>query len=311
MVLENRLIDLTSLVDHRPDSLAQLVKEFLLSCRIANKPQSTISTYEYRLRPFVANFSTLKITEISKRHIQAYLLWLREQKIKDSTINSYYRTAHTFFSWALEEDLIEHSPFEGLHPPAFEKPDIKPFSKKDLEDLLFLCEGNAFLDVRNRAIILMVFDTGLRLAETAALLLKDIDLESGLVTVHGKGRKIRIVRIGNNARRALMRYCRYRKIDHPELWQTEERRPLTRAGMSIAIRRLCDRANITDARGSMHTFRHSAAFYALENGADLIDVQKMLGHSKIKTTADTYLAGFDSRAVAKRHEKFSPADNLK
>jgi site-specific recombinase XerD len=141
---------------------------------------------------------------------------------------------------------------------------------------------------------------------------KDVDLESGLITiVFGKGRKTRIVRIGIRARKALMKYLRYRNPEYQELWQTEERRPLSSAGMGISIRRLCQRANITDTRGSMHTFRHSAAMFSLENGAELIDVQKMLGHSKIKTTADTYLADFDSRAVAKRHEKFSPADNLK
>jgi site-specific recombinase XerD len=311
MVIEHRLSDVVSLLDYRLYNVSDAINEFLLTCKINNKAPATITAYKFRLSAFNFHFGKISIKEIQRQHIKAYLSLLQDQALKKSTIAARYRSLHTFFTWALEEQLIDFSPMESFHPPYAERAIVKPFSQRDIEDLIYLCEGNKFLDVRNMALILVALDTGMRLNELIMLKRTDIDIETGLVTVlYGKGRKTRIVRIGNRARKAILRYLRFRNQKYPELWQTEERTPLSRAGMSIAVRRLCRRANITGARGSIHTFRHSAALYSLQNGAELIDVQKMLGHSKIKTTADTYLAGFDSIAVAKRHEKFSPADNL-
>jgi site-specific recombinase XerD len=319
MVLERSLFDDSRSLERSP-ALTEVIEEYLLTCQLDNKSATTHATYQGRLKLFcqylISSKLPLTISGINKRCIQFFIIYLKQRTtkqgkpLKDTVVNAYYRTLHSFFVWCLEENLIEHSPMDGMHPPAFTKPEIRPFSEQDIHNLLILCQGNSYIEIRNKALILLDIDTGLRLSELANILFEEIDLNTGYITVLGKGKKRRVVRMGINTRKAVMRYLRLRNPKYPQLWQTEERRPLTRWGIRLAIERLCDRAKITDARGSTHTFRHSAAMFSLRNGADIKDVQQMLGHSKIKTTADTYLAAFDSEMAAKRHEKFSPVDNL-
>ena len=321
MTLDLSLFNDTSVLDHNPESLPAVLDEYKVTLRLENKSKGTIFNYDNRLLIFI-NFlrdrkHSLSIKEINKKHIQYYLLWLKDEYIsqngnplKDSTVNIHYRILHSFFKWCAKETFIPQSPMLTLSPPSFVKPEIKPFSKRDIEKLLYICKGEKYLDVRNRAIVLVALDTGLRLAEMANIRMTGFDMNTGYLYVLGKGNKRRMVRIGIEGRKALLKYMRYRNKALPQLWQTEEKRPLSRDGLQVAMKRLCKRAEITDARGSPHTFRHSAAMFSLRNGADLVDIQHMLGHSRIKTTADTYLNGWDSEQVAQRHEKFSPVDNL-
>jgi site-specific recombinase XerD len=294
---------------------------------LLGRSQTTRDTYEQRLNLFcqflIENKLTLNIQEINKRHIKEFQLYLLDRKtkqgnlVKDSLRNAYYRCLHSFFEWAKDEDveILERSPMEGMHPPAYTKAEIKPFSVSDIESLLLLCKGNTFIVTRNKSLILVDMDTALRLEELTEMMVDDIDMETGYIHVLGKGRRRRMVRMGVRTRRVLISYLRHRaqrnKGQYKNLWLTEEGHPLTRGGIRITIERLCDRAGITDTRGSTHTFRHTGAIFSFRNGADLKDVQVMLGHARSKTTADIYLNSWDSEQAAQRHEKFSPVDNLK
>jgi integrase/recombinase XerD len=102
---------------------------------------------------------------------------------------------------------------------------------------------------------------------------------------------------------------RYRNEQYDALWQTEERTPLTRNGLAIAMKRLSQRANIKDAKLGAHTFRHTCAYLSLENGADIYDLKELYGHKKIQTT-QIYLDGYGSKMAAAKHEKFSPVEKL-
>lgn len=125
----------------------------------------------------------------------------------------------------------------------------------------------------------------------------------------GKGAKERVVRMGKTTQKALLRYLLMRTDTHPCLWVTEERRPLEARGVQMAIKRLCHRANITDARLGPHTFRHTAAINYLRNGGDVFTLQVMLGHSTLQMTR-RYVSVLGIDDLVRVHTKASPVDNL-
>jgi integrase/recombinase XerC len=181
---------------------------------------------------------------------------------------------------------------------------------EQIRDLLLLCDENRFLGTRNKAIVLTLLDTGLRLTELANIQLANVDFDRETIKVMGKGAKERVVRIGKKTQKAILRYLLMRKDDHPCLWVTEERRPLRAFGVQTMIKRLGRRAGISSVRCSAHTFRHTFATRALLNGAGEFEVQSLLGHEGLDMTR-RYAASLRSEAAVAGHRRFSPVDNMK
>ena len=145
---------------------------------------------------------------------------------------------------------------------------------------------------------------------TSEYMLGDISLERGLIRVMGKGAKERIVRMGESAQKALLRYLLLRKDHHDCLWVTEEGRPMGQYGVEIATRRLILRAGISrDLKHGTHTLRHTAATNYLRNGGNVRLLQEMLGHTHITTTMK-YVDALGPEAMIADHKLASPVDNL-
>jgi len=153
----------------------------------------------------------------------------------------------------------------------------------------------------------MFLDTGLRLSELAGIQLADVNFDRETIKVMGKGAKERVVRMGKTTQKALLHYLLKRNDDYSCLWVTEERRPLRRAGVQIAIKRLCHRAEITDAKPGPHTFRHTAAINYLRNGGSEFTLQIMLGHSTLEMTRK-YVSSLGAEDMIKMHKIASPVD---
>jgi len=296
-------------------SAKNLVKQadaFLLCCRIdRNLAPTTISNYQYHLKQFIGFCSGIGVTtsgKISIQHIRQFLLKLREHN-NPISVSDYLKTIKRFFNWMVEEDIIAESPATKMRLGRLPKILIKPFTYSDINALLLLCSGNRFLDLRNRAMTLILIDTGIRLGEMAGIQLSDIDFESETIRVMGKGAKERIVRIGKATQKALLRYLLARNDDFPCLWVTEERRPLTREGIRIQVKVLCKRAGIVGKKLGPHTFRHTMATMSLRNGASPFDIQSILGHETLHMTKK-YTETVNSEDAVKAHRKFSPVDNM-
>lgn len=288
--------------------LASQLNIFLLSCRVEGLAPATLKAYQYQLGRFVKFCLEAKEKDTTQQ-IRLFLLKLRETN-NSISVSDYYKSIKRFFNWLVEEGLIEKSPMQNIKPPKKEGKIIRPFSQQDIDNLLLLCPSNRFLDLRNKAIILMFLDTGLRLSELAGIQIKDVDFDRETIKVMGKGARERVVRIGKTTQKALLRYLLNRQDDYPCLWVTEERRPLSVAGVQVAIKKLCYRAGITDAKCGPHTFRHTFGTQALRNKADIREVQSLLGHSTLKTTL-TYVQTVQSEDAIKSHRQFSPVDNMK
>lgn len=293
---------------HLNDTLDNDLQIFLLACRVNNLSRRTVNDYAEKIGKFLNFCITQEIKDVSQittTHVRLFLLE-RQQHCKPVSVHDYYGTINRFFNWLIGEGILKESPMSRMHPPKVPKELIKPFTVQNIEDMLTLCDSS-FLGFRNRAIILCFLDTGLRLSELANIQLTDIDFNRETIKVMGKGAKERVVRVGKETQKAILKYLLQRKDGLACLWVTEERRPMKAQGIQTMIIRLGKRAGITNTRVSPHTFRHTFGTWAIKNGANVFEVQSLLGHSTLTMTRK-YAATIDSEDAIKNHATFSPVD---
>jgi site-specific recombinase XerD len=214
----------------------------------------------------------------------------------------------------VREDYLTQSPLDKIKLANPKLNVIQPYTDTEIGKMLATCEldfrNNAkFVGSRNKAIILMLFDSGLRVSELASIKLEDVDSERGWIKVKGKGAKERVVRIGSTTQKALWRYEVYRfKNNYNALWLTEEGRPFSVGGIQIMVKRLKTRAGVTSG-GNCHKFRHTFALAFLRKDRNPFNLQYLLGHSDLRMTRH-YVSTLGAEDALKAHESASPADML-
>lgn len=303
--------DIANLAHLNDGNLTDHFKFFVLTCQVNNLSPRTIGDYSQKIGAFMSFLKGQGITqpgEITSNHIKLFLVGV-QQRCQPSSVKDYYGCINRFFNWLVEEGIVPQSPMSRMKPPRIGRHVIQPFKPEQIVDLLTLCD-NKFLGLRNRAIILTFLDTGLRLSELANIQLDDIDFDREIIKVMGKGAKERVVRIGRETQKAILKYLLRRNDNLPCLWVSEERRPMKAVGIQIMIRRLGERAGLHNVRCSPHTFRHTFGTSAIKNGANIFEVQALLGHSTLTMTRK-YAATIDSEEAIKHHRAFSPVDRLR
>jgi integrase/recombinase XerD len=224
-----------------------------------------------------------------------------------STANRRLATLRRFYRWALREGLVDRDPTLRLvgakAPPRFPK----SLSEEQVEALLAAPDAESDLGLRDRAMLELLYATGLRVTELVNLKIVEVSLADGLVRVTGKGQKERVVPVGDEARLWLERYAARarpallagRSAD--ALFVTRQGRPMTRQMFWKLIRRYALQADIR-APLSPHGLRHAFATHLLNHGADLRVVQMLLGHADISTTQIyTHVARERLQALHQRH----------
>jgi integrase/recombinase XerC/integrase/recombinase XerD len=298
--------------------LKSYFNSFYLVCKTDGLAPASIADYKKKLGIFSRFLTGSGIDDpknIGAMHIRLFLEE-RRSTCNSVSVSGYYRSIKRFFNWMVEEELLPKSPMDKIKPPRVERKVIRPFTIEEINKLLMLCDQKTFLGLRNRAIILTFFDTGLRLREMADIQLKDIDLDREVIKVMGKGARERFVRIGGETQKSIVKYLLARRDNYPCLWVSEERKPLLYWGIEIMIRKLGKRAALAGVRCSPHTFRHSFGTSALRNHADIREVQVLLGHATLNMTL-RYVATIASEDAIQGHRGnkerrgFSPVDNMK
>jgi len=272
------------------------------------------------------------VGEVDAPDINAWFASMRKTpssrgKIRsERTIQTYARSARAFFHWLVRRETIERSPFDRVVFPKVGKPLIRTIEPEEFEQLLLACtppgEVGRLADraaARNRAILWLLYDTGIRLAELCNLRLGDFDRKRGLLIVKGKGSKERRIALGQNCLRHLLYYLeRHRPNDEElaewgsagedHLFLSETRLPLTVNGVTLLFARLKKRAKITDKRISPHIFRHTFAVRYLILGNDPFSLQELLGHEDLATVR-LYMHMNDA-TLQEQKRKYSPGDHL-
>jgi integrase/recombinase XerD len=285
---------------------------------------NTMRDYQHTLRKWVQHIGDVDTSELAADHVRRFLYHLRiEEELSPKTVKNAWIGLSAFFTWLEGEMGIEHVIRRyKIKMPAAASREIIPLSKQDLRALLLACERTAEWQgkragpttlratrVRDRAIVLVLLDTGCRAAELCALLLGDVDMKTGAVQVRrGKGDKGRTVYLGNLAREALWRYVSKRKDARPgdPLFETTKHSSMDRNALRKMLLGAGQRAEIVEPV-TPHRLRHTFAITYLRNGGDVYTLQRLLGHSSMDMVR-RYLA-LAQTDIAEAHRRASPVDN--
>ncbi|HLR40162.1 MAG TPA: site-specific tyrosine recombinase XerD [Virgibacillus sp.] len=254
---------------------------------------NTLLSYKRDLRQYVQYIDRVirKSTweDVNRSDIIGFLYMLKDDGKSAATIARAISSIRLFHQFLIREQLVNQDPSIHIETPQRERslPDI--LSPKDVDKLLMI-NGDTPLNLRNKAMLELLYATGLRVTELLTLNVSDLHLTMGFVRCLGKGSKERIVPLGNVAKDAVEVYlsnARSRLVNRNSnenvLFVNQHGRPLTRQGFWKVLKALARNAGIKQTI-TPHTLRHSFATHLLENGADLRAVQEMLGHADISTT---------------------------
>ncbi|MDL2292102.1 site-specific tyrosine recombinase XerD [Acholeplasma sp. OttesenSCG-928-E16] len=255
--------------------------------------KNSIDAYERDIIQFFdyANdiYGIKKVKEVDRIHIEAYLKKMKRKHISTKSIARKLTSIKNFFKFLLLEKEIEEDITKEFQTPKIEKHLPTVLS---IDEVLSILEGidlSTPLGLRNKALIELIYGSGLRVSELLNIELKDIHLNQAYVIVLGKGNKERMVPISDMAVKAIREYLlngreKLKKIMRTDiLFLNQSGTPLTRQGFFKVLKKLSKDANI-DVECSPHTLRHSFATHLLENGIDLRSLQTLLGHEDISTT---------------------------
>jgi site-specific recombinase XerC len=255
-------------------------------------------------------------TLIRREHLLEWLRWMRAPKaeggqgLSEQTCLQRYRSVSRFFAWLEEEGEIKETPMAKMKPPRPPEKQVPVISDDDLKRLFRMVSGSDFESRRDRAILALFIDTGMRLAEMAGITLDDIDIDEREITVMGKGARPRTLRFVKETRADITRYILARaKHPHNEddwLW-LGKRGQLTVSGIYRMVQRRCEEAGIPDIHP--HQFRHTFAHQYLRAGGNEGDLMRGTGW-KSRQMVDRYGASAASERAREAHDQFSPRRGL-
>jgi integrase/recombinase XerD len=262
--------------------------EGYLAVLATRRAPRTVEAYRRDLTDIEARLGK-PVGRASTDDLRTYLAELRAKGLAPATISRRISAARGFFAHEVLIGRRLDNPAAELDPPRRRPKLPRTLSPREVERLIESAAGTTPRDLRNSALVELLYGAGLRVSEAVGLERAGVDLDERLVRVLGKGSKERIVPIGRSAAEALRRYLargrpyldrRYR----PELFLNAKGGPLTRAGAFLILRTLAGKAGLEPERVHPHLLRHSFATHLLEGGADLRSVQEMLGHADLATT---------------------------
>jgi integrase/recombinase XerD len=225
----------------------------------------------------------------TREDLERYLAELRAEGLAASTIARRLAATRAFFRHRVLIGAAEENPAADVALPRRARRLPRTLSPGEAERLIEAASGTTPRDLRDRALVELLYGAGLRVSEAVGLERGGVDLDERLVRSIGKGGKERIVPLGRSAADALRRYLSRGRpfLDRrhlPELFLNAQGGALTRAGAFLILRRLAEKAGLEPGRVHPHLLRHSFATHLLEGGADLRSVQEMLGHADLATT---------------------------
>lgn len=273
------------------DQLKDFIHYLLVEKGLA---KNTIISYERDLKSYLKYLKSeeklASLENVQRMQIVQFLGFLKKQGKSSKTLARHIASIRAFHQFLLREKAVGHDPSVHIETPQMERSLPKVLNMQEVETLLDFPETKDHFGLRDKAMLELLYATGIRVSELIGLNSGDVHLTMGFVRCIGKGNKERIVPIGKTASEALERYLTEgrgkfvsKKYRDEALFLNHHGRRLSRQGFWKILKRLAQEAGI-EKELTPHTLRHSFATHLLENGADLRAVQEMLGHADISTT---------------------------
>ncbi len=287
------------------------IEDFLQYLRLERGlSANSLNAYRTDLKDLARYFGSMSPATVSVSAINAYFGQLVNKGRKPSTLARKLSSIRHFFAYLKDKEVIARNPAESYRTPRIARYHPDYLSVREIERIIKAADESGSWALRNRAIIEILYGSGLRISELIDLKISDIEFEAGYVTVMGKGRKQRLVPLGRFASEAISRYLEAQAEPRPpsgggRVFLNPYGRKFSRVGLWKIVRKLVLSAGIIK-RVTPHTFRHSFATHLLEGGADLRTVQEMLGHADISTT-EIYTR-IDRDYIVAEHRKHHPRE---
>lgn len=244
------------------------------------------------------------IQDVSSKHVRAFLLSLQE-RFRPKTVHGIATDLRAFFRFHEAEGNLERNPMARVPMPKLDKTILPAYTSTEVELLLKATSGRDQLAIRNRALILVLLDSGVRVSELAAMKVGDVDSKNGTFKVLGKGSKERMCRVSAPTLKALHKYSRMRRGKTGDPLWIGTRGALTRNGIGEILDGIGKGVGV---HAHPHKFRRTCAITMLRAGADLFSVQRLLGHSDL-TVLRRYLDQTEADDFSV-HERASPVMHL-
>jgi len=252
---------------------------------------NTVAAYTRDLQHFFIHLDLVEqsIDEIGKQELDFYIQKLHGNLTARSVVRKIV-SLRSFFRYLLLDGYVDRDPAETLESPKVWQSLPHYLNERKVEELLVQPDLNKPNGLRDRAMLEMMYATGLRVTELIQARLEEVDFEIGFIRTMGKGSKERIVPLGNSAMKWVQRYLTearprflIRRIPSQFLFLTQRGKPMTRQYFWLTVKKYGRKIGIKE-KLSPHVLRHSFATHLLDHGADLRAVQMMLGHEDISTT---------------------------
>lgn len=294
------------------DSLAEAMDAFQLYARIEGRSSKTLQVYTVAFSDLLSFLGGDKpLPEVGAGDIRRWIAHKLDAGYSKVTINIRLRALRAFFNWLMREGYLAENPLAHVRPLKTPRQFPYVLSEQQVMALLKSIKRDSWTGKRNWAMVLTMLDAMLRLTELINLELADVNLQARSIRVrHGKGEKERLVFMGRRLTRAMHDWLAVRGhfIGSEFVFVTRGGERLDPRNVQRILERYAARAQLTDARVSPHTLRHTGATLFIRYGGDAFSLQKLLGHSSITTTQIyVHMAG---TALREAHAKASPVDRL-